>query len=270
MRPTEKWIVLGGAGIAVGVALGVGVFNGAKPQRRPSVPHFRTVDRDRFRTAVAKMSGGAESEATDGAAQEAYDNLAYPAASIAAAQQQAAANAANAIGRLPGGKRTNWQEVGPSGVPASALVASESTGASAGTIYSGRTTAIAISPDCHANDCKIFIGAAGGGVWEADNALASQLNWHPSGNGIPSNAIGSIVFDPNDAKGKTAVRRHRRAERLERFRGRRWSVQINRLRTIVVARAGEHGIDSAVRVRRGDVPRGHRALDWRHRDRSGR
>ena len=137
MRPTEKWIVLGGAGIAVGVALGVGVFNGAKPQRRPSVPHFRTVDRDRFRTAVAKMSGGAESEATDGAAQEAYDNLAYPAASIAAAQQQAAANAANAIGRLPGGKKTNWQEVGPSGVPASALVASESTGASAGTIYSG-------------------------------------------------------------------------------------------------------------------------------------
>ena len=58
-------------------------------------------------------------------------------------------------------------------------------------------------PDCHANDCKIFIGAAGGGVWEADNALASQLNWHPSGNGIPSNAIGSISFDPTDAKGKT-------------------------------------------------------------------
>jgi len=149
------------------------------------------------------MSGGAESEATDGPAQEAYDNLAYPAASIAAAQQEAAANAANAIGRLPGGKRTNWQEVGPSGVPASALVASESTGASTGTIYSGRTTAIAISPACHVNDCKIFIGAAGGGVWEADNALASQLNWHPSGNGIPSNAIGSLVFDRNDPKGMT-------------------------------------------------------------------
>lgn len=167
------------------------------------LPHFMTLDRDAFRTALGKVSNGGEPESIDGAAQEAYDNRAYPAASIAAAQQVAAANAANAIGKLPGGKNTNWQEVGPSGVPASALVASESTGATAGTIYSGRTTAIAISPDCHANDCKIFIGAAGGGVWEADNALASQPNWQPSGNGIPSNAIGSIVFDPNDPKGQT-------------------------------------------------------------------
>ena len=206
MRPTKKWLVLGilgGAGIAGGAALSVGVFSGARPQRGPSVPHFRTVDRDMFRTSVAKMSGGAESEKTDGPAQEAYDNLAYPAASIAAAQQQAALYAANALGRLPGGKKTNWQEVGPSGVPASALVASESTGASAATVYSGRTTAIALSPDCHANNCKVFIGAAGGGVWEADNALASQPNWHPSGNGIPSNAIGWIVFDPNDPQVKT-------------------------------------------------------------------
>jgi hypothetical protein len=205
MRLTKGLAIgmLGGVVIAVGVAVSMGHFGGARPQRGSRVPHFRTVDRSRFRTSIAKMSGGAESEATDGPAQEKYDNLAYPATSIAAQEQRAAANAANAIARLPGGKKTNWQEVGPSGVPASALVASESTGASTGTIFSGRTTAIAISPDCHAGDCKIFIGAAGGGVWEADNALASQLNWHPSGNGIPSNAIGSVVFDPNDSKGKT-------------------------------------------------------------------
>jgi hypothetical protein len=166
-------------------------------------PHFMTLDRDAFQTSLGKVPNGGEPESVDGPAQEAYDNRAYPAASIAAAQQVAAANAANAIGKLPGGKKTNWQEVGPSGVPASAVVASESTGATAGTIYSGRATAIALSPNCHANDCKIFIGAAGGGVWEADNALASQPNWHPSGNGIPSNAIGSIVFDPNDPKGQT-------------------------------------------------------------------
>jgi hypothetical protein len=69
--------------------------------------------------------------------------------------------------------------------------------------FSGRTTAIAISPTCRANDCKIFIGAAGGGVWEADNALAPQPNWHPSGNGIASNAIGSLAFDPTDRFGRT-------------------------------------------------------------------
>jgi len=166
-------------------------------------PHFAKLDRDAFQTSLKKISGGGEPAPIDGPDQEAYDNRAYPATSIAAAQQLAAADAAAAIGKLPGGKSSNWQEIGPDGIPASALVASESTGASTGTTYSGRTTAIALSPSCHANDCKIFIGAAGGGIWEADNALASQLNWHPSGNGIPSNAIGSIAFDPNDPKGGT-------------------------------------------------------------------
>src|SRR5438067_5026926 len=139
----------------------------------------------------------------DSAAQEIYNDQAYPATAIAAAQQQAAANAAKAIAKLPGGKTTNWQELGPSGVPASALVASESTGATAGTIYSGRTTAIAVAPNCTAKSCAVFIGTAGGGVWQADNALDPQPNWHPASDGIPSNAIGSLVFDPNDASGKT-------------------------------------------------------------------
>jgi hypothetical protein len=140
----------------------------------------------------------------DSADQQAYEDRAFPATSIAAAQQNAAANAAKALGKLPGGKKANWQELGPNGVSADTFVATESTSATAGTVYSGRTTAIAISPSCSpSTSCAIFIGAAGGGVWEADNALASQLNWHPSGNGIPSNAIGSIVFDPNDSSGRT-------------------------------------------------------------------
>ena len=166
-------------------------------------PHFTKLDRDGFQTSLKKISGGGEPGSIEGPDQEAYDNRAFPATHIAAAQQLGAANAAKAISKLPGGKSSNWQQLGPSGVPASALVASESTGATAGTTFSGRTTAIAVSPTCHASDCKIFIGPAGGGIWEADNALAPQLNWHPSGNGIPSNAIGSILFDPNDPKGGT-------------------------------------------------------------------
>ena len=175
---------------------------GSAPAGAFNRPLFARFDRDAFRTSLGKTAGG-EPLSIDGPEQEAYDNRAYPAVHIATAEQLAAANAAQAIGKFPGGKKTNWQELGPSGVPASALVASESTGASAGTTFSGRTTAIAVSPLCHASDCKIFIGAAGGGIWEADNALASQLNWHPSGNGIPSNAIGSIIFDPNDPKAGT-------------------------------------------------------------------
>lgn len=168
-----------------------------------NAPHFAKLDRDAFQTSLNKMSGGGEPAPSDGPDQEAYDNRAYPATHIATAERLVATNAAMEIGKRPRGKKANWQEIGPSGIPASAVVASESTGATTGTTYSGRTTAIALSPSCHANDCKIFIGAAGGGIWEADNALASQPSWRPSGNGIPSNAIGSLIFDPTDAKGRT-------------------------------------------------------------------
>src|SRR5262245_4690995 len=183
--------------LAVGIALlsavsallvlGSTLRNAPQPRQPRRVPHFQSFDRDLFKTSIAKVGGGGEPESRDGAAQESYDNRAYPALVIDAARQLAASAAAANINRRPGGKSANWQELGPSGVRASGLVASESTGGSVGVIFSGRTTAIAISPACHANDCKIFIGAAGGGVWQADNALAAQPNWHPSGNGIASN-----------------------------------------------------------------------------------
>src|SRR5438477_1154554 len=174
-----------------------------KTEAKPEARFTRSVAFTNRCQPLLSIGNGREAGSGDGAAQEAYSNQAYPATWTAAAQQKAAANAAKAISKLPGGKATNWQEVGPSGVPASALVASESTGATAGTIYSGRTTAIAVAPNCTALSCAVFIGSAGGGVWQADNALASQPNWHPSNNGIPSNAIGSVVFDPNDPSGKT-------------------------------------------------------------------
>src|SRR5439155_14832746 len=143
-----------------------------KTEAKPEARFTRSVAfTNRFQTLLSFGNGGEEGPG-DGAAQEAYSNQAYPATWIAAAQQKAAANPAKAISKLPGGKATNWQEVGPSGVPASALVASESTGATAGTIYSGRTTAIAVAPNCTAKKgCATFIGAAYGGVWQADNAL---------------------------------------------------------------------------------------------------
>src|SRR5207245_426875 len=139
----------------------------------------------------------------NGRAQEAYDNRAYPKKWIEAAQQLAAANAANAIANLPAATTANWKKLGPSGVRTDALVASESTGATAGTIYSGRTTAIAVAPNCSLSSCTVFIGAAGGGVWKTTNALAASPSWSSVNNGIASNSIGSIVFDPNDTSYKT-------------------------------------------------------------------
>jgi hypothetical protein len=175
-----------------------------KSDQRPKAKLVRSEAAKRhFETLLGRAEENGQVPGVDGAEQERYDNQAYPATSIQDAQVQAASNSAKQLGKLPGGKKTNWQEVGPHGVPADALVASESTGATAGGTYSGRETAIAISPNCNGNDCKIFIAAAGGGVWEADNALAPNPNWAPSSNGIASNAIGSLIFDPSDSSGKT-------------------------------------------------------------------
>src|SRR5438093_5564688 len=175
---------------------------------KPSLSGLRVLHRrDAFETSQGlnrSRSGEPESSRIhNGRAQENYDNRAYPKKWIDAAQQIAAANAANAITALSPALATAWTEVGPSGVPADALVAGESTAATAGTIYSGRTTAIAVSPTCTASSCTVFIGAAGGGVWKTTNALAATPTWTPSSNGIPSNAIGSIAFDPNDGSGNT-------------------------------------------------------------------
>jgi hypothetical protein len=173
---------------------------------KTSANYLTTLRRDMLETSFAGLTKSGEPESTrihNGRNQEAYDNRAYPKKWIAADQQLAAANAANAIANLAPAITTAWQALGPNGVPADAFVAGESTGATAGTIYSGRATAIAVSPTCKQSGCTVFIGAAGGGVWKTTNALAATPTWTPSNSGIPSNAIGSIVFDPNDASGDT-------------------------------------------------------------------
>src|SRR5436190_2293390 len=165
---------------------------------------------DRFMTLLGRAKSSCEGSPIDGLAQEAYDNRAYPSAWIHPAQRRGARAAANAI--LTAATTTasplalplllptaSWVELGPNGVPASSLVANESTAGTSPTIFSGRTTAIAVAPNCSpATSCTVFIGAAGGDVWKTTNALASSPSWTPASNGIPSNAIGSIMFDPSN------------------------------------------------------------------------
>ena len=200
-----------GTGVILISAAAAMAFVAANPSpptshAKPSMSHLRPRHGDLFETSLGGLTKSGEPEASrihNGRAQEQYDNRAYPRKWIDAAQQVTAANAANAIAALSPALAAAWAELGPSGVPASATVAGESTGATAGTIYSGRTTAIAVAPNCSASSCTVFIGAAGGGVWKTTNALASTPTWSSVSSGIPSNAIGSIVFDPTDATGNT-------------------------------------------------------------------
>ena len=119
------------------LVLGSALRDAQQPRQPRRAPHFRSFDRDLFKTSLAKVADGGEVGPRDGAEQESYDNRAYPALVIDPAQQLTAAAAAAAINRRPGGKSANWQELGPAGVPASGLVASESTGGSVGVLFSG-------------------------------------------------------------------------------------------------------------------------------------
>ena len=73
-------------------------------------------------------------------------------------------------------------------------------------VASGRVTALGIAPSCGGSHCRLYLGAAVGGIWVTDKALnGGSANWTFSavGGSLGSNAIGSILVDPSDATGNT-------------------------------------------------------------------
>jgi Two component regulator propeller len=191
--------------VAAGLAATAGVLGGRGESGEDAdalkAPRPYQADPDRFKTTQA---GKGEPNAADGPSQLSYADQAYPALAIAPAQRAAAAQAAARIKALPARKKgTGWQLIGPQGVSASKTVAGESTAGTKGTVFSGRVTAFALSPACTAKSCPALLGAAGGGIWSTPNALVGKPKWTQSNGTIPSNAIGSIAYDPNDLTGQT-------------------------------------------------------------------
>jgi hypothetical protein len=140
-----------------------------------------------------------DTEHASGPEQERYDNRAYPAVHISAARREQARDAFDQLARRQHGKRHGWEELGPftPNVPGPLNYTGRST------TTAGRVTALAIGPECDRHDCVLLVAAAGGGVWRTDNALDARTDWEPSNTGIPSNAIGSLIFDPTDATRRT-------------------------------------------------------------------
>lgn len=133
-------------------------------------------------------------------------NRAYPLTEIPISFTQAAA-ATFAKLKSNRGNRTplTWQLLGPNyAIQPSVLTFTSLSGVNgANYVASGRVTAMAIAPTCTPNQCRLWVGAAGGGVWRTDHALAGSPTWVALTNGITSNAIGVLTVDPNDPSGKT-------------------------------------------------------------------
>ena len=104
----------------------------------------------------------------------------------------------------PGAKGHKWKLYGPKKDATQPGVTAFS-GATNST--ASRITALVVSPDCGSkgkNDCRIWAGASGGGVWRSDNALANNPDWKQlKADQLDQNSVGALTLDPTDKKGKT-------------------------------------------------------------------
>jgi len=137
------------------------------------------------------------------AAEQDFQNRAYPAADIPlVATKVAQQDFQNADQRgQQNGDVGNfkWTSIGPTVAQMPGVL----TFTGAPFVTSGRISALAISPNCGEDECRLYVGAAGGGIWRTDNALSNQPNWRFISGSFASNAIGTIVIDPTDHSGRT-------------------------------------------------------------------
>jgi hypothetical protein len=127
-------------------------------------------------------------------------NLTQPPNSVGPSAPAGAVTAAANLAQSPSLELGQWRELGPF-VP---NVPGPVTYTGLPTTDSGRIASLAISPQCRTGeDCLLFVGAAGGGVWRSENALDAHPRWEPSSRGLPSLTMGSIIFDPTDRDAQT-------------------------------------------------------------------
>src|SRR5919201_4430545 len=146
--------------------------------------------------------GEADRSALDSPAEEDYENRAFPASAVAFAQTENALKAARKVLKHEGVRfAKSWDAIGPDTVDVDTF-GTQTFGPP--TQWSGRISALVVSPRCNSESCRVYIGAAGGGVWRTNNALAQRAEWRQVSDGeIPTTSIGSLTIDPTDPTGRT-------------------------------------------------------------------
>jgi len=153
-------------------------------------------------------NGGESPNGPAGAAEDAFQQRAFPDTDIPLerllAARSAAANLKSRNFPTGKGRPGTWVTVGPSEAiyPLTPLRTSS--------IYvpnkydaASRTTTLAISPSCVAGHCTLWASPAGGGIWRTKNALDGEPNWTFLSASFAINSVGSIAVDPNDPSGNT-------------------------------------------------------------------
>ena len=197
--------------VAIAVLGAMAMKPAAQPAAAPAAPslaqealayRYGTRHASGIPVPVAREKAGREAsrEIVAGFAQRAYEDLAYPRKAVATAQLEGALQAMRRHGRGEDRRSRRWEEVGPFTLDV-AREATQNNGQT--TEWSGRLTAMAIDPKCDTRDCRLYVGAAGGGVWRTDDALDRNPRWKPLDRGLDTTSIGALLIDPTDKSGRT-------------------------------------------------------------------
>jgi hypothetical protein len=195
---TRKAVVAALAGLALLVAAvvsAVATTGGATPAAAPT----RLGPGEEF--SYLGQGSNESGEAGRSAAQEDYENRAFPSDTIGFDQTLAAIAAGKKVKGNGSKLNAKWNELGPDTLEIGQF---GTQNLMVPTQWTGRIAAVAVDPrHCSVVACKLYIGSAGGGVWMTNNALAQRPQWQEKNDGLDTRAIGSITIDPTDATGNT-------------------------------------------------------------------
>lgn len=178
------------------VTRGRGAVKGKKA-RRPRVPGGKALARQAYFLEQRQLDGVPDgSAASPKSLRAAYTSLKRGRSSAAkrkaglpslltAFNEKAALDSAAAATMVP----QAWRSLGPFSTPHGQTYGS---GPKSRPSVSGRIGALAVDPT---NDQHILIGAAGGGVWESNDA---GKTWAPRTDNQPSLAMGAVAFNPRN------------------------------------------------------------------------
>ena len=163
--------------------------------------------RRHFEKLMETIPGGGREGPVGSAADWRFMARAYPDTDISLEKTEGAraAHAAHmasfiATGAAAAATTPTWTSLGPTTAlyPLSPFRTSSSY-VPAAYAAGGRTTSMAIAPVCVPGNCRLWVTAAGGGVWRTDNALISTPVWTFLSTSFGINAASSITLDPNNS-----------------------------------------------------------------------
>jgi hypothetical protein len=147
-------------------------------------------DPDRSRAVPGASHEGDIARATE-LTLEQLNNKTYPATVLPFSWQKGAADAFSQVRARGNDSLSTWQLAGPSIATYPAIL----NRTNADYVTSGRISALAIDPACVSGNCRVWLGAAGGGVWRTNDALASSPSWTNVSGSFGTSAIGTLTYD---------------------------------------------------------------------------